>query len=64
MYVCLVAPDRVAVRGPATARAGEEVELQCETSNSNPAATLQWVVDGVAVPATANRHKHTNIEHL
>lgn len=49
------APDRVEIRGPATAKVGQTLNFECATSNSNPASTLQWVIDGKAQPAIHNR---------
>jgi len=55
------APDSVTIHGPATARVGETVTLECTTSNSNPASSLQWVVDGRTVGGLHNR-TDTSIE--
>ena len=43
------------IRGPATAKVGQTLNFECATSNSNPASTLQWVIDGKAQPAIHNR---------
>lgn len=43
------APATVELRGSTEARAGEELTYECSTSNSNPAATIQWVVDNTTV---------------
>ena len=47
-----VAPDEVKITGPEEAKAGDSLDFKCETSNSNPPATIQWVVDGRTVHAT------------
>ena len=51
----MVGPDRVEIRGPSTAKVGQTLIFECGTSNSNPASTLQWVIDGKAQPAIHNR---------
>ena len=43
------------IRGPDTAKVGQTLNFECATSNSNPASTLQWVIDGKAHPAIHNR---------
>ena len=50
----LVAPGHVEIRGPSTAKVGQALIFECGTSNSNPASTLQWVIDGKAQPAINN----------
>ena len=47
-----VAPDEVKIEGPTEAKSGDSLDFKCETSNSNPASTIQWVVDGRSVHAT------------
>lgn len=47
-----VAPDKVTIEGPSEAKVNDSLEFKCETSNSNPPATVQWVVDGRTVHAT------------
>ena len=42
----LVAPDRVEIQGPETAKVGQTLNFECATSNSNPASTLHWEIDG------------------
>ena len=44
------APEAVVVSGPATAKVGDNLAFDCETSKSNPPASIQWVVDGRTVP--------------
>ena len=34
------------INGPKTAKVGDTLHFDCETGNSNPRATVQWVVDG------------------
>ena len=41
-----VAPEKVTITGPKTAKVGDSLKFNCETANSNPNATVQWVVDG------------------
>lgn len=48
-YVFAVAPDKVTITGPTEAKIGDNVTLTCETGNSNPAASIRWVVDGSEV---------------
>ena len=51
----LVAPDRVEIRGPTTAKVGQTLNFDCITSNSNPASTLLWQVDGKTQTAGWNK---------
>ena len=51
----IVAPDTVTITGPTNAQAGEELTFECVTGNSNPPASIQWLVDGVEV--------HENFTH-
>ena len=51
-YLFIVAPDEVKIEGPTEAKVGDSLAFKCETSNSNPPATIQWVVDGRTVHAT------------
>ena len=44
------APEAVVVTGPATAKVGDKLDFDCETTKSNPPASIQWVVDGRTVP--------------
>ncbi len=55
--LCLfaVAPDKVTIEGPTEAKVGDSLNFKCETGNSNPPATVQWVVDGRTV--------HENFTH-
>ena len=34
------------ITGKKTAKVGETLNFECETGNSNPKASIQWVVDG------------------
>ena len=52
IYLFTVAPDKVTIEGPTEAKVGDSLNFKCETSNSNPPATVQWVVDGRTVHAT------------
>jgi len=45
-----VSADKVEVTGPDKAKAGDELEFECKTGNSNPASLVTWMVDGVDVP--------------
>ncbi|XP_053676889.1 nephrin-like [Anopheles nili] len=45
----LFAPSQVIVSGPSEARVGDSVPLQCQTTASNPAADIKWVVNGKQV---------------
>ena len=40
------------IEGPDTAKVNETLNFKCETANSNPPATVQWVVDGRSMHAT------------
>ncbi|XP_058123350.1 nephrin-like [Anopheles ziemanni] len=42
----LFAPTQVIVSGPSEARTGDSVALQCQTTASNPAADIKWVING------------------
>uniref|UniRef100_A0A182IZV1 Ig-like domain-containing protein n=1 Tax=Anopheles atroparvus TaxID=41427 RepID=A0A182IZV1_ANOAO len=42
----LFAPTQVIVSGPSEARIGDSVSLQCQTTASNPAADIKWVING------------------
>jgi hypothetical protein len=54
MFVA-VAPDKVTITGPTQAKVGETLKFECVTGNSNPPASIQWLVDGV--------HKNENFTH-
>ena len=55
LYIA-VAPDTVTIKGPGTGRINETVTLECETSNANPASSIQWVVGGRILPAVFTRN--------
>ena len=58
MIVCFlfaVAPASVELQGPREARAGEKLSYECVTSNSNPPATIQWIVDNVTLSSMHTR---------
>lgn len=44
-----VGPDFVKLDGPTEAGHGEEVTFKCETSHSNPPASIQWTVNNRTV---------------
>ena len=44
-----VAPDKVTIKGPSDAKVGDSLRFECTTSNSNPPASVTWVVDGRSV---------------
>jgi hypothetical protein len=46
LLFCAVAPDKVTIKGPTEAKVGDSLRFECTTSNSNPPASVQWVVDG------------------
>ncbi len=52
VFFFAVAPDTVTIEGPTEAKVNDSLDFKCETSNSNPPATVQWVVDGRTVHAT------------
>ena len=54
-FLSTVAPDKVTIKGPTEAKVGDSLRFECATSNSNPPASVQWVVDGRAV--------HENFTH-
>ncbi|XP_071744729.1 nephrin [Lepeophtheirus salmonis] len=39
------APDKVTIEGPTEANVGDTLSFDCITTNSNPPAIVQWVVD-------------------
>ncbi|OWF40059.1 Nephrin [Mizuhopecten yessoensis] len=45
-------PEKVTISGNRLATAGEEVELTCETANSNPASVVTWLVRGRQIAGT------------
>ena len=49
------------ISGPTTAKAGDTLNFDCATSNSNPASSIQWVVDGRTYPAS-HTHNTTSEE--
>ena len=42
------------IRGPDTAKVGQTLNFDCITSNSNPASSLLWQVDGKGRTANSN----------
>ena len=50
----VVAPDRVEILGPETAKVGQTLNFECAASNSNPASTILWEVDGTMTKASNN----------
>lgn len=44
-----VAPDTVTVTGQKLGKAGEQIQLTCTSSHSNPAASLIWLSKGLTV---------------
>ena len=53
--VLSVAPASVELKGAREARSGDVLTFECTTSNSNPPATIQWVVDNVTYPSIHSR---------
>ncbi|XP_012277554.1 nephrin isoform X2 [Orussus abietinus] len=51
----LFAPEGVTISGPTEARANEQVQLTCTTKNSNPVATIRWVIDDRTVENSTSR---------
>ena len=51
-FFIAVAPESVTITGDDSGKVGDVKAFSCETSNSNPPATIQWVVDGRTVPST------------
>ncbi|XP_069115505.1 nephrin-like isoform X5 [Argopecten irradians] len=47
-------PEKVTISGNRLATAGEEVELTCETANSNPASVVTWLVRSRQIAGTRN----------
>ena len=43
------------IRGPTTAKVGQTLNFDCITSNSNPASSLLWQVDGKTQTAGWNK---------
>ena len=52
IFFIAVAPESVTITGDDSGKVGDVKDFSCETSNSNPPATIQWVVDGRTVPST------------
>ena len=48
-----VAPDKVTIEGPKEAKVNDSLHFKCETANSNPPASVQWVVDGRSAHTTS-----------
>ncbi len=48
-FLSSVAPDKVTIKGKKQAKVGDTVKLTCKSGNSNPPASIQWLVDGVEV---------------
>ena len=44
-----VAPTQVTITGTREAKAGETLTLTCTSSNSNPAATINWIPQGSSI---------------
>ena len=42
------------IRGSETAKSGQTLNFECSTSNSNPASTVHWEVDGRMVSGNTN----------
>ena len=53
-FIVSVAPDRLEIRGPETCKVGQSLNFQCSASNSNPASSLSWEVDGDLVSSSNN----------
>ena len=49
LLIFAVAPTSVELKGAREAKANEELTYECSTSNSNPPATIQWIVDNTTV---------------
>ncbi|XP_049289037.1 nephrin-like isoform X2 [Anopheles funestus] len=49
------APTQVIVSGPSEARVGDSVTLQCQTTASNPAADIKWIVNGKQVANASSK---------
>ena len=49
LFIFAVAPTSVELKGAREAKANEELTYECSTSNSNPPATIQWIVDNTTV---------------
>jgi hypothetical protein len=54
-FFSTVAPASVELKGPHEARAGEQLIYECTTSNSNPPATIQWIIDNVTLSSIHSR---------
>ena len=55
LFSFTVAPASVELKGAREARSGEILTYECTTSNSNPPATIQWVVDNVTLASLHSR---------
>ena len=44
-FLFAVPPEKVDISGPKTARVGDNVTLTCLVENSNPPASVEWVVN-------------------
>ncbi|KAJ8316449.1 hypothetical protein KUTeg_006463 [Tegillarca granosa] len=47
-------PEKVTITGNKLAKAGESIDLTCESSNSNPAAVITWISRGRQIAGTTN----------
>ena len=56
IFFFAVAPDKVTIEGPKEAKVNDSLHFKCETANSNPQASVQWVVDG--------RHAYTSLTNI
>ena len=52
-FLFSVAPDKVTIDGPKEAKVNDSLHFKCETANSNPPASVQWVVDGRSAHTTS-----------
>ncbi len=57
----IVAPDKVTIKGPSDAKVGDSLKFECTTSNSNPPASVTWVVDGRSVNENFTHSVRSNL---
>ena len=63
-YLLPVAPSSLDLNGPSEARVGDVVMYECVTANSNPPATIQWVVDNRTISGSSGLKSQTFVSPL
>jgi len=60
----LVASASLDLKGPTEGRVGDVATYECSTANSNPPATIQWIVDNRTMTSSAAVRTQTNVSPL